>query len=545
MAGPPDLPRQVEAAAHALAMLDRQAVSLRAELAHLYRDLSQARKALTESHPVQLLEANEHLVLAALQAQGAADQAMSSLGDLSRASQHDTLTATPNRALVLDRLDQALLVARRRVTRVAVLFVDLDHFKAVNDTWGHAAGDDVIRQVARRLESAVRESDTVGRYGGDEFLVVLPAVTQASDAALIAGKMLAAVTGAPCQAGTQALHVSASVGIAVYPEDGEDAATLIDRADAAMYRAKRSGAGGFGFHTTADPGRPPLAVAGAPGAIEPAVPERRLRDLVESNERLLVAALAAHEQQEQGQDMLRRQASFLAMVAHELRNPLTPISTAAELLHRAHADKPLLLRLQFVIQRQVVQLSRLVEDLLDGSRVGTGKFHLECQALRMDEVFDRAVMACRPDIDARRQRLTAQWPPGPLLVHGDAVRLAQVFGNLLDNASKYTPQGGCIALTAVVRDETLVVTVTDNGIGISAQALPRLFDLFMQDPHALALHHHGLGIGLAVVRELVEAHGGTVAARSSGHGQGSEFEVTLPLVALPLPLVDTAAEHRG
>lgn len=543
MAGSPDPPRQVEAAAHALALLDRQAASLRAELAHLYSDLSQARKALTESHPVQLLEANEHLVLAALQAQSAADQAMSSLGDLSRSSQHDTLTATPNRALVLDRLDQALLVARRRLTRVAVLFVDLDHFKAINDTWGHAAGDDVIRQVARRLESAVRESDTVGRYGGDEFLVVLPEVTQACDAALIAGKMLAAVAGLPCQAGLQELHVSASVGIAVYPEDGEDAATLIDRADAAMYRAKRSGAGGFGCHATADSGRPPLAAA-ALGGTGPAAPELRLRDLLESNERLLVAALAAQEQQEQGQDMLRRQVSFLAMVAHELRNPLAPISTAAELLHRAHTDEPLLLRLQLVIQRQVAHLSRLVEDLLDGSRVGTGKLRLECRTLQMNEVFESAVATCRPALDMLRQRLTAQWPAGPLAVHGDAVRLAQVFGNLLDNASKYTPQGGHIALTAVVRDESLVVTVTDSGIGISAQALPHLFDLFMQDTHALARHHRGLGIGLAVVRELVEAHGGTVVARSGGHDQGSEFEVTLPLLAVPLPPGDALALPR-
>ncbi len=467
-------------------------------------------------------------VLAALQAQDAADQAMSSLGDLSRASQHDALTATPNRALVLDRLDQALLVARRRVTRVAVLFIDLDHFKAINDTLGHAAGDDVIRQAARRLESAVRESDTVGRYGGDEFLVVLPEVTQPSDAALIASKMLAAVAAAPCRAGTQELHVSASVGIAVYPEDGEDAATLVDRADAAMYRSKRNGAGGYGFHSAADPGWQPLAVAAAPG---PAVPDLRLRDLLESNERLLVAALAAQEQEEQGQELRRRQVSFLATVAHELRNPLTPIITAAELLHRAHADEPLLLRLQVVIQRQVAQLSRLVEDLLDGSRVGTGKLRLECQALQMDEVLDQAVTACRLAIDTRRQRLTARWPSGPLPVHGDAVRLAQVFGNLLDNASKFTPQGGRIALTAVVRGEALVVTVTDSGIGISAQALPHLFDLFMQDAHALALHHRGLGIGLAVVRALVEAHGGSVVASSGGHDQGSEFVVTLPLAA--------------
>jgi diguanylate cyclase len=540
MTTPPDA-RDVKAAAQALALLDRQAAGLRAELARLRRDLAQAQQAVAESHPMRLLEANERLVLAALEAQDVADQAMTSLGDLSRSSQHDTLTATPNRALVLDRLDQALLAARRRGTRVAVLFVDLDHFKAINDTLGHVAGDDVLRQVARRLESAVRESDTVGRYGGDEFLVVLSSVTQATDAAHIAAKMLAAVAAAPCKAGTEDLPVSASVGIAVYPEDAEDAATLIDRADAAMYRAKRSGGGGFGIYSTEDPGAPRLAVAEALGANGSGVPEHRLRDLLESNERLLIAALAAQEQEEQGQELRRRQVNFLATVVHELRHPLTPISTAAQLLHRARTDEPLLLRLQLVIQRQVAHLSRLVEDLFDGSRMGTGKLRLQRQAVQMEEVLDRAVTANRPQIDTRRQSLTARWPSGPLVVHGDAVRLAQVFGNLLDNASKYTPQGGRITLTAEVRGEAVVVTVTDSGIGISAEALPHLFDLFMQGTHALALHHGGLGIGLAVVRELVEAHGGTVAARSGGHDQGSEFEVTLPLVTLPTPAGGSSA----
>jgi len=148
---------------------------------------------------------------------------------------------------MLDRLESAIATARRDETRIAVLFIDLDDFKRINDTLGHAIGDEALKLAARRLQSTVRDSDTVSRHGGEEFLVLLPGISQAADAASIAQKLLAAIA-APARAGEHRLQLSASVGITIYPEDAEDAQTLISRADAAMYRAKRRGPGGYEFY---------------------------------------------------------------------------------------------------------------------------------------------------------------------------------------------------------------------------------------------------------------------------------------------------------
>ncbi len=258
-----------------------------------------------------------------------------------------------------------------------------------------------------------------------------------------------------------------------------------------------------------------------------------LGNLREANEQLVLAAIAAQELEADAGAAHRRQITFLAMVAHELRNPLTPILQAAELLHRPLTDDPRLARLQGVIKRQVTHMARLIDDLLDGSRISTGKFRLERGSVDLANIIGVAVETCQPAMDARLQRFTMQSPPGPLDVYGDSVRLTQIFSNLLDNASKYTPTGGTIALDVKVIDDTIAITVSDNGIGITAAALPRVFDLFAQDPHALALHSGGLGIGLAVVSELVEAHGGTVVGDSAGKDLGSEFVVTLPMAGSP------------
>jgi signal transduction histidine kinase len=253
------------------------------------------------------------------------------------------------------------------------------------------------------------------------------------------------------------------------------------------------------------------------------------RDLREANEQLVIATLNAHEMQGQSDDTHRRQITFLAMVAHELRNPLTPIRSAAELLHHATHDDLMLGQLQVIIKRQVNHMSRLVEDLLDGSRVNTGKFRLRRDHLELADALGVAIETTRPEMDRRLQHLTVRLPSHPLIVDGDAVRLAQVFSNLLDNASKYTQDAGAIVLSAVASDQSVEITLVDNGIGITVGALPHIFDLFVQDAHSLSRDNGGLGIGLAVVRDLVEAHGGKVIGRSDGPGAGSEFVVTLPL----------------
>lgn len=265
-------------------------------------------------------------------------------------------------------------------------------------------------------------------------------------------------------------------------------------------------------------------------------PQRELKqhqfhDLREANEQLVLSSLAAHEAQEQARQAQQRQVKFMAMVAHELRNPLAPIRTAAGLLNRARANEKQHEKLQEIIKRQLTHMARIIDDLLDGSRVDNGKFHLECAPIDLIDILNVAIDSCIPAMSAKLQHLRVELPQGPLDVNGDPVRLDQIFRNLLDNATKYTPKGGSIALTGVMIHQTAVITVSDNGIGITAEALPRVFGLFVQDQRAVAVHGGGLGIGLAVVRELVEAHGGSVVASSAGHDLGSEFVVTLPVVA--------------
>jgi diguanylate cyclase len=524
----------VTAAARAVEQLNKQADEIRADIVRSRRELEQLQREYGDTRAAQLVEANEQLVLAALQAETVAETATHHLDELARSSQRDTLTDTPNRALMLDRLENAISLSRRHVTRFAVLFLDLDQFKHINDTLGHAVGDEVLQLVARRLESVVRASDTVSRHGGDEFLVLIGEVSKASDAAVIAAKILAVLT-APCRVGDHLLRLSASLGIATYPDDGEDAASLVSRADAAMYRSKRRRFGGFEFHREEIPGAP-AAPHATTARYQSALAERQpqLRELREANEQLVIAALTAQQMEAQAEEAYTRQAKFLAMVAHELRNPLIPIQTAAGLLNRALTDAPLLAQLQAAIKRQVALVSRLVDDLLDGSRVSAGKFRLETSVVEMAGILSLAVETCRPAVEARSQRLSIHLAPAPLLVLGDPLRLGQIFSNLLDNASNYTPRGGEISLTAVVLDRTLQITVSDNGIGIMSEALPDIFELYMQDARAVAHCTGGLGIGLAVVRDLVQAHGGAVAARSPGRDLGSDFIVSLPVSTKPI-----------
>jgi len=189
----------------------------------------------------------DQLAAVALRAEVIAEAAVIKLAEMTRLSQHDLLTDLPNRVLMLDRLDNALAMAHRRRSHFAVLFVDLDGFKDINDTKGHCVGDRALQLAARRLTSTLRASDTVSRHGGDEFLVLIPEASQAS-AAMIADKLLTALS-VPAQIDGQPIQLSASIGIAVYPEDGKDAETLIHCADQAMYRAKEKGPGRFEFST--------------------------------------------------------------------------------------------------------------------------------------------------------------------------------------------------------------------------------------------------------------------------------------------------------
>jgi diguanylate cyclase len=529
-------PGLVAVAGRTLAQLKKQADGLRAELLRLRQTVAEARRQFGGSRAAQLRDANEQLVLSALHADTIADTAVSHLSELTQYSQRDALTNTPNRALMLDRLESAIAFARRHATRIAVLFVDLDHFKLINDSLGHAVGDEVIKLVARRLEAAVRASDTVSRHGGDEFLVLLSEVANESGAAGVATKILAALA-APALVDVHPVRLSASLGIALYPEDGDDPETLIKHSDAAMYVAKRCGRDRLALHSEVRSNGDILheSIDGSPQhsratyGLDLVRQESGLRSLREANEQLVISALAMRELALQARRAQHLQLELVALAARELHNPLDPIRTVADLTKRSRADEALSEHVQVITKSQVTYMSRLLEDLLEATRVHKGAVPLACSTFDIVESIRRAVQACKPAMEARLQQFEIQLPPHPVRVSGNSLRLTQVVSNLLDNASKYTGVGGAIALELAVFGNSLTVTVCDNGIGIAPEALPGIFDLFVQEARALPLCNGGLGVGLAIVRDLVEAYGGTVAGTSAGKDCGSEFVVTLPL----------------
>jgi PAS domain S-box-containing protein len=224
----------------------------------------------------------------------------------------------------------------------------------------------------------------------------------------------------------------------------------------------------------------------------------------------------------------RRKDEFLAMLAHELRNPLAPISNAVQIMQRPNLDDVRLAWCRDVIGRQIEHLVRLVDDLLDVSRISRGRIELKKEPIEMSVIVQRAVETSQPLIDARRHEFIVRLPPEPIVVEGDLVRLSQVVSNLLNNAAKYTDEGGRITLSVEPAGNDIFIRVRDNGRGIDPAALSNLFQLFYQVDRTIDRAEGGLGIGLALVRSLVAMHGGEVWAKSRGRGQGSEFIIRLP-----------------
>jgi len=232
-------------------------------------------------------------------------------------------------------------------------------------------------------------------------------------------------------------------------------------------------------------------------------------------------------------DLHRRKDEFLAMLSHELRNPLAAISNAVQLLRLQQSGENVIQQqARAIIERQSGQLKHLVDDLLEVSRITTGRVRLRREWVAMTGIVQAAVETVRPLIDQRRHELTVSMPPEPMWLHADASRLEQVVVNLLTNAAKYTDEGGHIWLTARQEGDACVLRVRDTGVGIAAELLPHIFDLFMQAERLMDRSQGGLGIGLSLVRRLVELHGGTVDV-SSGPGKGSEFVVRLPVGPMP------------
>ena len=239
----------------------------------------------------------------------------------------------------------------------------------------------------------------------------------------------------------------------------------------------------------------------------------------------------SREAEEELQNANRRKDEFLAMLSHELRNPLAPIRNAVEVIRRVAPPDATLTMARDVIDRQARLLARLVDELLDVSRISQGKIVLKREPIELSKVLIQSLEIVRPLIEVRGQRLSVEITPRPVWLSGDAARLSQVFSNLLNNACKYTPEGGRIRLSASAEDGEARIVVEDDGTGIDPELLPRVFELFVQGERGLDRGQGGLGIGLTLVKRLVELHHGRVEAASAGPGRGSAFTVRLPCLA--------------
>jgi two-component system, sensor histidine kinase len=308
-----------------------------------------------------------------------------------------------------------------------------------------------------------------------------------------------------------------------------DLLALRDALDAARMASSGHGVGTRGGDVAIEPLRVDGVLAGfilrrAPSGVAPATAElAATRTDLEAARRELQGSAAA----------LATKDEFLAMLAHELRTPLAPILSAVQILRRQAADSPVVQRAREVVERQALHQARLLDDLLDVSRITRGKIELRRRKISLGEAVTAALEATRSLIQAKAQSIAVALPDTPIWVDADPTRLTQVITNLANNAAKYTHAGGRIGVTCERDGEQAVVVVRDNGSGIPPEMLSRIFDLFAQAEPSRARTHGGLGIGLTLVKSLVEMHGGTVVARSRGRGGGSEFEVRLPTVPAP------------
>jgi signal transduction histidine kinase/ActR/RegA family two-component response regulator len=243
--------------------------------------------------------------------------------------------------------------------------------------------------------------------------------------------------------------------------------------------------------------------------------------------------IALHEAEEALRNADRRKDEFLAMLAHELRNPLAPIRTASELLARSLPPQDRVQAAVSIVKRQATHLTRLVDDLLDVSRITQGRIQLQRQPLELASIVAQAMESVEPLIREKQHELTLISSAQPLYVDGDSARLVQCVANLLTNASKYTDARGHIRVETRAEQSSAVVSIRDDGIGISPELLPRIFGLFVQSDRSLARSEGGLGIGLSVVQKIVEMHGGSVSAASAGLSRGATFEIRLPVIEPP------------
>lgn len=508
-----------------LARLSVQVETLQALLVRVLQDVVEADASSEANETSPLVEANEKLVLAALAHQLQVETAVHALAAAEKAAGLDALTGLPNRVTLMDRLSQAIAGSKRRGSLIALIFLDLDDFKALNDTHGHPFGDLALKLAADRMLAVVREVDTVSRYGGDEFVILLTELSQIADAHKVVDKLLASIA-APAHIDGVPTHLTASLGMATFPVDGDDAASLIAKADTAMYASKRQRAAGLAQQ------RNRTMSSDAPNAArfstDRTTVHGRGNDLRDANEKLILAALSAQELREAAELARQRQTAVMIAVAEELSDPHAPIRIATAMLGEVETGPPVLTRVQRILAAQLERTSLLIGNLLGAAEPEPSGLDPQRDTIDMNTVVDAGVARQKAIMDVRAQTLDIERPSGRIEVDGDASMLELVVSNLLDNASKHTYNGGHITLYVARNEGSIVLTVTDNGIGITPSILPYISRPFLQDTQALGINGGGLGIGLTIVRTIVKAHGGTFTAFSSGLKRGSRFVITLP-----------------
>jgi len=368
----------------------------------------------------------------------------------------------------------------------------------------------------RRAEELLREREALFREMADDAPVVLW-VTDASGTCTYLSKQWYEYTG-----GTPAEQPPDRWADSVHPDDLAHATQVFSGANSRQvpftvdFRMRyRDGS----YRWTVDAGMPRFNANGEFQGYVGTVVDVHERKIFEQ-------ALA---------DADRRKDEFLATLAHELRNPLAPLVTALRLLEIADGDAKIQQRARAIMNRQLTQMTKLVDDLLDVSRITRGKFQLRPETVTLGDILQSAVEAASSLVTANAHRLEVSIPEEPIHLHGDPTRLAQIFLNLLNNAAKYTPPNGTLRLSVRREGGQAVIDVADNGIGIAPEMIGGIFEMFVQAEHSRELSQGGLGIGLTLVKRLVDLHGGSIAVRSEGLGKGSTFTVRLPALAAGAP----------
>ena len=500
----------------------------------LISSIQRATAGVSSAKTEVILEASELLAVTALHAHTASLDAADSLQRASQSFDVDALTGLPNRLLFRDRLAQALAHGKRRNARVAVLFVDLDGFKEINDVHGHAIGDELLRHVAQCLQDAGREVDTVCRHGGDEFLILLSDATDPRAPVLYAEKALTALE-TPLRIGDNIVRVAASIGIAVFPEDGREAEELIRQADAAMYVAKRNrlsiAHASTGQHTTRTATPPAALSVGDPvGLLERSLQESHttVADLKATIVRLR-AELDASTHAERSADAARRhQAELLHLVAHELRNAMAPLQSASDVLSLTRHDVSLMPRLELIFRRQIAHISRLLVDILNVSRLNNGRLDVRLEQVDLSVLLSETSRSMTDTLHGRMQELHLSLETTPVVVDGDASRLRDIVGALIEYASSHLSDGSSLQIAVFRRAEQAVLSMEydDRSEDPANTSDATAHDV---DGGLIIGENEDFTFSLFVATEFVKLHNGRLTMASSRENARARIELCLPL----------------